>query len=459
MSHWIEKSIFYHIYPLGCFGAPKKNDFTAPVVPKIQELEQWIPHLLKMHVNALYLGPLFESSSHGYDTANYHQVDRRLGDNQTLQKMIALYHSNGIRVILDGVFNHVGRDFFAFQDLQIHQKESIYRDWFSGIDFNLQSPFNDPFRYDGWNDHYDLVKLNLSNAAVINYLLETVTYWIDYFHIDGLRMDAADCIDISFLQKLNKHCKQRNPDFWLMGEVIHGDYSMWVNCGALDSVTNYECYKGLYSSHNDHNFFEIAYSLNRQFGTDGIYSHFLPYSFADNHDVNRLTSTLFNPAHVFPLYCLLFSMPGVPSIYYGSEWGVSGARTPTEDTALRPHLEIETMTANTTYQSLPEYIARLSEIRLNSPALQHGEYRQLHVSNEQFAFLRQTRENLMLVAVNSSQNSLSLEINGIPVPDGIGKDLLTGEINQIKNGKLVIQNFPSNSGKIIEVNVNSPISL
>ncbi|HAF62975.1 MAG TPA: alpha-amylase [Anaerolineaceae bacterium] len=451
MSHWIEKSIFYHIYPLGCFGAPKKNDFTSPVVPRIQELEQWISHLKKMHFNALYLGPVFESSSHGYDTVNYYQVDHRLGDNQTLASLIELYHKNGIRIIFDAVFNHVGRDFFAFRDLQTHREKSIYRDWFSGIDFNSHSPFNDPFHYDGWNDHYDLVKLNLSNPVVINYFLETVSYWIDFFHIDGIRIDAADCIEVLFLQKLNKHCKQRDPDFWLMGEVIHGDYSQWVNCGALDSVTNYESYKGLYSSHNDHNYFEIAYSLNRQFGADGIYNQFLPYSFADNHDVNRLTSTLSDPAHIFPLYCLLFSMPGVPSIYYGSEWGISGARTPTEDTALRPRIKLENVTMNTVYQSLPEYIARLSEIRLHSPALQYGKYQQIYVANEQFAFLRQSTEETMLCVFNASSQSIQLDINELPIADANGEDLITNEQFHIKQSMLSIPILHPSSGLIIHL--------
>jgi glycosidase len=272
---------------------------------------------------------------------------------------------------------------------------------------------------------------------------------MEQFQIDGLRMDAADCIDMSFLQTLNQHCKQIDKDFWIMGEIIHGDYSRWINCGGLDSVTNYECYKGLYSSHNDHNYFEIAYSLNRQFGPEGMYRHFLPYSFADNHDVNRLTSTLTHPEHVFPLYCLLFSMPGIPSLYYGSEWGIGGSRTATDDHALRPRLEPENDPINSPFTNLPAYIARLSEIRLHSPALQRGTYRQVSVSSEQFAFLRQCEAETLLCVVNASSHTVRMEIEGVPGTATRGKDLLSNTPLRIEQNRLSLSNVSPCSGMII----------
>ncbi len=451
MENWISKSIFYHIYPLGCFGAPFENDFSSPPIPRLKEMEKWLPHLKNLHINALYLGPVFESTAHGYDTADYYQVDRRLGDHQTLREMIALLHENNIRVILDGVFNHVGRDFFAFKDLLSNGRNSGFTNWFSGIDFSRQSPCGDAFAYDGWNGNYDLVKLNLQNSAVNDYLFNAVDLWMENFHIDGLRIDAADCVDFSFLQQLSTRCTTRNSDFWIMGEIIHGDYSRWVNAGALDSVTNYECYKGLYSSHVEHNYFEIAYSLNRQFGNQGLYRNFLPYSFVDNHDVNRLLSNLTNPAHTYPVYCLLFSMPGVPSIYYGSEWGISGKRTPSDDRILRPRLDPENIICNPDLMNLPDTIAKLIQIRLTSPALQTGSYSQVLVANEQFAFLRESSEESILILVNSSQQTISLDI---PITiDGSSSpiDLLTGEPFHYLNGKLSIPNLLPNSGKIIKI--------
>jgi cyclomaltodextrinase len=450
MENWINKSVFYHIYPLGCLGAPQKNDFSAPVTPRLKELERWLPHLQDMQVNAVYLGPVFESSAHGYDTADYFRVDRRLGENQTLKELVSLFHKNGIHVILDGVFNHVGRDFFAFKDLQQQGKNSQYLDWFSGIDFNRQSSSGDAFAYHGWNNHYDLVKLNLQNRAVCDYLFSAADLWMNEFGIDGLRIDAADCIDLSFLQQLSSRCKAYRSDFWMMGEIIHGNYAHWVNCGALDSVTNYECYKGLYSSHVDHNYFEIAYSLNRQFGEQGIYRHFLPYSFVDNHDVNRLLSNLTNPAHVYPVYCLLFCIPGIPSIYYGSEWGITGKRTESDDHMLRPQLDPQHMLCNPDVSGLPETIAKLADIRRHSSALQTGSYRQVLVSDEQFAFLRENEQESILTAVNSSQQAIALDIPS-PVIHSSAVDLLTGETFEYQDGKLLIPNLLPNSGRIIRI--------
>ncbi len=263
--NWVNESIFYHIYPLGFCGAPQQNGQDAPV-NRIGKLSGWIPHLRELGVNALYIGPVFESSEHGYDTRDYYNIDRRLGSNEDFKRLCRELHENGIRVVLDGVFNHVGREFWAFQDVQKNGSASPYCGWFHNLNFGGGSPLGDPFWYEGWQGHYNLVKLNLRNPDVVSHLLGAVGMWIDEFGIDGLRLDAADCVDMDFFHQLRNYCKGRNPDFWLMGEIIHGDYNRWANPGALDSVTNYECRKGLYSSHNDKNYFEIAYSLNRQIG-------------------------------------------------------------------------------------------------------------------------------------------------------------------------------------------------
>ncbi len=436
MSHWSYDSIFYHIYPLGFCGAPLQNDFDAPVTPRLEKLYNWIDHLHNLGVNAVYLGPLFESTAHGYDTADYFRLDRRLGDNETLAQLVATFHQQSIRVILDGVFHHVGRDFWAFRDVLAHGKSSAYRDWFAGLTFGQQSPYNDPFTYEGWNGHYDLVKLNLHHPAVKQHLFEAIAMWMETFDIDGLRLDVAECIDKDFLAELAAFCRRIRPDFWLMGEVIHGDYRAWANESALDSVTNYECYKGLYSSHVDKNYFEIAYSLNRQFGEEGMYRHLSLYNFADNHDVNRVASNLTQPAHLYPLYCLLFTIPGVPSIYYGSEWGLTGRRNNGSDHALRPCLELETMAQTGPHPDLVGVISRLSQIRHNSSALKFGSYQQLVVNHEQLAFARQADAECVIVLVNASDQPASFDI---PVSPHIGRHLHDwlnpGEIFPINNGQ------------------------
>jgi glycosidase len=442
--HWSFDSIFYHIYPLGLTGAPENNDRSQPPVARLEQLHGWIGHLKELGVNALYLGPLFESTAHGYDTADYYHVDRRLGTDETLARLSAALHANGIRLVLDAVFNHVGRNFWAFRDVQQRGWNSPYRDWFHNLRFDGRSPYGDPFSYEGWGGHYSLVKLNLGHPAVREHLLGAVAQWIEAFNIDGLRLDAADVIDPDFLQALAGFCKARRPDFWLLGEIVHGDYRRLANPQMLDSVTNYECYKSLYSSLAEVNYFEVAYALNRQFGAGGLYQGLPLYAFVDNHDVNRVASNLPNPAHLYPLYCLLFTMPGVPSIYYGSEWGLRGKRTVSNDRPLRPALDLEQLRSNNPQPELAAAIGRLARLRQATPALRYGSYQQLHVSPAQFAFARRVDGQQVVVLLNAASQAAEFSL---PYPANGARrlvDLLNpGESLPLEGGRLAATVWPN----------------
>ncbi len=413
--HWAQDSLFYHIYPLGFCGAPPKNDFSSAPVPRLERVHSWLDHLQYLGINALYLGPLFESSAHGYDTADYYQVDRRLGNRQTLAQLVSEAHRHGIRVILDGVFNHVGRHFWAFRDLQEWGERSIYKDWFVNVNFAKQNGHGDPFTYEGWEGHDDLVSLNLQNPAVVDHLFKAIEMWVQEFDIDGLRLDVAYSLDKAFLQNLSVHCHTLKSDFWLLGEIIHGNYTQWVNNQTLDSATNYECYKGLYSSHVDKNFFEIAYALNRQFGEKGLYRGLPLYNFVDNHDVDRVASKLNDPAHLTTLYTLLFTMPGVPSIYYGSEFGITGKKVNHSDAALRPRLDLPQLQASCPRPALPALIARLADIRRQTSALRYGDYRQLYVNHQQMAFMRRFEKDFAIVIINAAPETVDISFS--PPPD------------------------------------------
>ena len=410
---WIDNAVFYHIYPLGLLGAPARNDFSAAPVDRLAALDGWLDHSQSLGANALYLGPLFESSAHGYDTADYTHVDRRLGDAAALQRLSRSIKARGMRLVLDGVFHHVGRNFWAFRDLLAHGEGSAYRDWFQNVDFSRRSPYGDPFAYEGWAGHYDLVKLNTGHPDVRRHLFDAITGWVERFDIDGLRLDVADAIDHDFLRALAAHCRALKPDFWLMGEVVHGDYRRWANPDMLDATTNYEAYKGLYSSHVDANFFEIAYALNRQSGRDGLYRDLRLYNFADNHDVDRVASRLTDPAHLYTLYGLLFTMPGVPSIYYGSEWGLTGQRTPASDAALRPALDLADAQAHAAQPDLPAAIARFAALRRALVALRCGGYRELHVAAQQLAFAREATGQTVVVALNAAAAPASVRVHGL----------------------------------------------
>jgi len=448
LHQWAADSVFYHIYPLGLCGAPNHNNFHSPVQPRLEYLYHWMDHIQNLGVNAVYIGPLFESGSHGYDTSDYYHVDRRLGNRETLRKIVDEFHSRGIRVIVDAVFNHVGRKFWAFRDVLEKGRYSWYCDWFQGLTFTKRSPFGDPFTYKTWKGHYGLVKLNLQNKYVREHLFKAVQMWVEELGIDGIRLDAADCLRVKFIRDLAKFCKKLKPDFWLIGEIVHGDYRKKTNEKMLDAVTNYQCHKELFSSLNHKNYFEIAHSFKWQFANEGKYKNLLLYNFVDNHDVNRAASLLKNQAHLYPLYALLFTIPGIPSIYYGSEWGIKGKKTGYSDHQLRPYLEINTSGKN---QDLAGAIARFAKIRRYSSALRYGNYTELYVNHQQIAFARQTRDETVIVVINSSAAPVSMEFN-VPVQYGHLIDLLNnGERFETYHGRTRIDVIWPNWARIMVV--------
>lgn len=395
---WINDAVFYNIYPLGFCGAPRQNDGNLEY--RLDKIYDFIDHFKEMGVNAIVFNPVFESSRHGYDTIDYFKIDCRLGDNESFKRICETLHKNGIRVLLDGVFNHVGRDFFAFKDIQECGMSSIYCNWFHNIRFDRQSPKGDNFSYEGWAGHYDLVKLNLQNENVTSHLLDAVRFWIDEFDIDGLRLDAADCVDLEFFKKLRNLCKSKKPDFWLYGEITSGNYNLWANESTLDSVTNYETYKALFSCHNDRNYFEFAHSIDRQQGDYGIYKHLYLYNFADNHDVNRVASSLNDESLLKNVYTLLFTMPGAPSIYYGSEFGIKGTRTAHSDYDLRPCINLGEI-ENPNYE-LFEHIKKLSIIKHALDALKYGNYKNEVIQLEHLCYSMKTDNQSVFVLLNQS---------------------------------------------------------
>jgi len=434
MNTIFSDKVFYHIYPLGLCNCPKHNDFSSPAGNAFEVLTEQLDYLADLGINALYIGPIFESTSHGYDTLDYFYVDRRLGNNQKFKEFCRQCHNRGISVILDAVFNHTGRDFFAFKDIIIRGQTSPYKDWYLNLRFDQRSCYGDNFNYDGWAGCMDLVKLNVENPAVQEHLFAAVKSWIDEFNIDGLRLDAADVLAPSFMDKLSAYTKSLKPDFWLMGEVVHGDYNNWVRPGRLDSVTNYQIYKALWSSLNDKNLFELSYNLNREFGNGGMYNYSLLYNFVDNHDVNRIASTINNHSLLTILYGLLFTIPGIPSIYYGSEMGLMGQRGAYDDFQLRPPLppfvsEIPEFARPWVDRiQLSQKIKTLSTIHRNEKALQIGQYQEVLVTNQQFAFQRFWENQRIVVAINAADEVSNLRLN---VEAGNYTDLLTGEVFNI----------------------------
>lgn len=442
---WYDEAVFYHIYPLGLTGAPKTNDYSEQE-HRLNTLLPWISHIREIGCNALYIGPLFESVGHGYETTDYKKLDSRLGTNEDLTNFVTECHKQGIRVILDGVFNHTGRDFFAFQDIQKNRENSQYKDWYCNVNFYGNNEYNDGFSYDNWGGYNLLVKLNQRNPAVRDYICDVIRFWVSEFDIDGIRLDAADVLDFDFMKALRHLANEVKPDFWLMGEVIHGDYSRWVNEGTLHSVTNYQLHKALYSGHNDHNFFEIAHTVKRLYEMGGNRPDGLKlYNFVDNHDVERIYTKLANKAHYVPVHILLYTLPGIPSIYYGSEFGIEGKKERFSDDSLRPALSLDDYKDALSGNLCTKTVAALGNARQKIKSLSYGNYRELLLTNRQYAYARSFENETAVITVNNDDSSYVMTVPAGNADNYIG--VLSGEKVEQVNGNIVV-NIPANSGDI-----------
>ncbi|OFK23435.1 alpha-amylase family glycosyl hydrolase [Olsenella sp. HMSC062G07] len=442
---WFEEAVVYQVYPLGLTGAPYENDgVSAPTSRMLQLVDNgWIDHMVGLNATCLLLNPVFESGTHGYDTRDYLQVDRRLGTNADLRRVVDACHEHGIKVLLDGVFNHVGRGFWAFEDVLARRQESPYAGWFR-IDFEGDNEWGDGFSYDCWEGVGELVTLNHDNFELNAYLADVIRRWEGEFGIDGLRLDVAYCLDLGFLGYLRQVADEltarrserlgpRDGKFALVGETLFGDYRRWMGEGLCDAVINYELYKGLWSSMNARNMHEVAYSLKRQSGSEpwDLYTGCHLLTFLDNHDVARIATQLADVRQLPALYGLLFGAPGVPALYYGSEWGITGEKRP-GDHEIRPALAAPESNA------LTELIAALAAARRpgapGSEALAWGDYEELQVSPTTLVFQRASEHERVIVAVNAGDEACTLHFDA---RCGRATDLVTGAWHDFGGGSTV----------------------
>lgn len=422
---WFDESVFYQIYPLGYCGAERENDF-GEVRHRLARIEEQIPYIRDCGFNAVLFNPLFESERHGYDTVDFFRIDRRLGDNEDFKRLVAKFHEAGIRVVLDGVFNHVGRRFFAFEEVREKRENSDKKDWFH-INFGGNTAYNDGFWYEGWEGHMELVKLNLQNEAVLGYIGRAVEYWMDEFGIDGLRLDVSYLLPEWFFEWLRRIVRGRRDDFFLMGEVIHNqNFQKNLTRDRLDSITNYECYKGLTSALNSDNLFEIEHSLERLFGSQPwcLYTGKNLFSFVDNHDVPRACTALKDRRKLPAMYGILYGMPGIPCVYYGSECGAEGDKSD-NDYKLRPAVgEID----KDKDPALRALIGKLNAVRKAESALQYGTYEKCVLSNKYMCFKREKGGDRIYCAYNISDGDVTVRVE-----EAEGTDLLTGEVRNLND--------------------------
>ncbi|HEX4258260.1 MAG TPA: alpha-amylase family protein [Streptosporangiaceae bacterium] len=316
MADWPEHAIWWQLHPLTFTGA----EAAAPEpAHRFGRIEAWLDYLVDLGCNGLLLGPIFASQTHGYDTIDHFRIDPRLGTDEDFDHLVAQCQARGVRLLLDGVFNHVGREFGAFRDVLAHGRSSAYAPWFR-LDFDAAGP--DGFGYADFEGHHELVALNHAEPAVQDYVARVMTHWLDR-GASGWRLDAAYAVPLPFWRVVTDRVRAAHPGPWLVGELIHGDYQAAVHDGGLDSVTQYELWKAIWSSLNDENFFELAHALTRH---NAYAAAFLPQTFVGNHDVTRLASRLTAPEHLPHALAVLFTVAGAPSVYAGDEQAFRGVK-------------------------------------------------------------------------------------------------------------------------------------
>ena len=343
----------------------------------------------------------------------------------TLKKYAKIYTKTTSKLFLTAYSTTLDEDFGHFRTFSKTGRTHVTAIG-SFIDFNGNSNYNDGLWYEGWEGNFDLVKINLRNEEVINHIFECIKLWIDEFDIDGLRLDVAYCLDKDFLKRLRSYTDSLKNDFLLLGELLHGDYNQFVNDDMLHSCTNYECYKGIYSSFNSMNMFEIVHSLLRQFGPEQwtLYRGKHLLSFVDNHDVSRIASILTNEKHIPLTYGMIFGMPGIPCVYYGSEWGAKAHKNE-GDPALRVCFD------EPLDNELSEFISKLAMAHKNSKALCYGDFRSVVLQNKHCIFERKCDDERVLVAINADENPVTVHFDA---GCGTAVDLISGNMHDFGGG-------------------------
>ncbi|MDD9207137.1 alpha-amylase family glycosyl hydrolase [Georgenia sp. 10Sc9-8] len=409
MTGWHTHAIWWHVYPLGFVGAePTLAEAGDEPVHRLPQLVDWLDYAVELGVSGVALGPVFTSASHGYDTLDYHAIDPRLGDRADFDALVTAAHERGLKIMLDGVFNHVGRDHPALrraveQGPEAAEARLFHLDWPDG------GPPAEP-RYASFEGHEGLVELNHDEDAVVDLVTDVMRHWLRA-GADAWRLDAAYAVPPAFWQRVLPRVREEFPDVYVVGEVIHGDYPAIVRDSGMDAVTQYELWKAVWSGLNDHNFYEVAHALERH---NGMLEAFPPLTFVGNHDVTRLATQLQDRRAVAHALVLLMTVGGTPSVYYGDEQAFEGLKEERlgGDDAIRP--AFPSRPADLPAEGWPTYHLHqeLISLRRRHPWLHRARTRQLELSNELFAYEAASDGERLVVVLN-----LAEDVAQVAVPD------------------------------------------
>jgi cyclomaltodextrinase / maltogenic alpha-amylase / neopullulanase len=392
---WVEHAIWWQIYPLGFVGAYPADPPPGPDEHRLRRIADWFDHAIGLGTSGLSLGPIFASLTHGYDTVDHYRIDPRLGDDADLDYIIGEAHRRGLRVLLDGVFNHVGADFPRYREV-IENLAGPGAGWFRkrGTGFHT------------FEGHGDLIALNHSSPEVIDYAIDVMNHWLDR-GADGWRLDAAYAVPDSFWASVIPAVRDRHPAAWFVGEVIHGDYAARVRDAGFDSVTQYELWKAIWSALNDGNFHELDWAMRRH---NNFLETFAPMTFIGNHDVTRIASRIEEPRHLPQALAILMTTGGTPSIYAGDEFAYRGVKEERfgGDDAVRPEFPSDPNRMDAPTEDVVRLHQYLIGLRRRHPWLYRATTVPLRLDNRQYVYLTRNGDDALIVALNLADSPLSV---------------------------------------------------
>jgi cyclomaltodextrinase len=397
---WVEHAIWWQVYPLGFVGAFPADQPAGAGEHRLRRLADWLDHAIALGASGIALGPIFASRTHGYDTTDHHRIDPRLGDDADFDYLVAEARRRGLRVLLDGVFNHVGVDFPRYREAA--NDEASAR-WFRG------RPGHCPPSFDTFEGHSELITLNHENPEVIDYTVDVMAHWLRR-GADGWRLDAAYAVPQQFWASTLSRVREEHPDAWFVGELIHGDYAAVVEAAKFDSATQYELWKAIWSALNDGNFFELDWALQRH---NEFLASFAPLTFIGNHDVTRIASRLERPQHVAHALVILLTIGGVPSVYAGDELGFRGVKEERYggDDAVRPEFRpppIELDARGADVWALHQYLIGL---RRRHAWLHAALTTAVRLDNRHYVYETRAGDDALLVALNIDDEPLRLVLS------------------------------------------------
>lgn len=395
---WIRHAIWWQVYPLGFVGAfPSANPPTASE-HRLTRIPDWLDHAVDLGVSGIALGPVFASKTHGYDTTDHFRIDPRLGDEGDFDRLIEAAERRGLRILLDGVFNHVGTDFPRYR-AAIDKRDPQAVNWFRGR----------PGRFHTFEGHPDLITLNHRNPAVVDYTVDVMSHWLSR-GADGWRLDAAYAVPEKFWAQVLPRVRADHPEAWFVAEMIHGDYPAFVQGSTVDSVTQYELWKAIWSSLNDGNFHELDWALQRH---NTFQDTFAPLTFVGNHDVTRIASKLENPEHLGHALVVLFTTGGVPSVYAGDELGYRGIKEdrPGGDDAVRPEFGLPPADLDPTARDTLNVHRHLIGLRRRHPWLHRARTEARRLDNRHYVYETRHGDDALIVALNLDPTPMTLPVS------------------------------------------------